>query len=106
MAGYSGTLLPKKLGIAASTRLALVDAPEGFAATLGELPEGVVRLGRPREADVVIFFTASKSALEARFSELARAIVEDGALWIAWPKKASKRPTDLDEKRVRAVGLG
>jgi hypothetical protein len=106
VAGYSGTPLSKKLGIKAGSRLGLFDAPDGFDATLGELPEGVTAITSLRGAlDVAVFFTTSRAKLERRFAALASAISPAGSLWISWPKKASGKKTDLDDNVVRAVGL-
>ena len=108
-AGYSGTPLPKKLGIKPGHRIRLVGAPEGFGRTLGELPEPVetVSADDDREAplDLVLFFTDSAEALRARFDALAASLVPAGMLWVAWPKKASKVPTDLTEDGVRRIAL-
>ncbi len=106
MAGYSGTPLPRKLGIAPGTRLALVGAPEGIDATLGELPDGV-RVARPGRghADVLLFFTVERGALRRRIAALERRIEPDGTLWVAWPKRASGVPTDMTEDVVREVAL-
>jgi hypothetical protein len=107
MAGYSGTPLPQKLGIKPGARLGLFDAPPGFGATLGALPDGVMKTTSLKGAlDVAVFFTTSRAALEKRFASLAKAIAPAGSLWISWPKKASGKKTDLDENVVRAVGLG
>jgi len=106
MAGYSGTPLPQKLGIKPGTRLGLFEAPTGFDATLGALPDGVTMTRSLQGAlDVAVFFTTSRTALEKRFAALAKAIAPAGSLWISWPKKASGKKTDLDENVVRAVGL-
>jgi hypothetical protein len=106
MAGYSGAPLPKKLGIREGDRVALLDAPDGFERTLGELPDGVAtRTSARGSVDVVVFFSASRSALERRFASLARAIFPDGGLWIAWPKRASGLETDLTEDVVREIAL-
>lgn len=106
MVGYSGTPLPKKLGIKEAHRLALLGAPDGFDATLGELPEGVeVRRSARGNADVVVYFTTSRAAFRKRLPALGRAIFPDGGLWIAWPKRASKVPTDMTEDVVREVAL-
>ena len=108
MAGYSGTPLPKKLGIKAGSAIALLGAPEGFAAkTLGLLPDGAVVRGDVRSAFTVgLLFARSKSDLARRFPAAKKAMGEPGALWIVWPKKASGVQTDLDENAVRAYGLG
>jgi len=107
MAGYSGTPLPKKLGIKTGSAVALLGAPKGFAAkTLGSLPEAAVVRGHTRSAfNVGLLFARSKSDLASRFPGAVKAMGEPGALWIAWPKKASGVPTDLDENAVRAYGL-
>ena len=104
MAGYSGTPLPKKLGISPGARLRFVAAPNEFAAALGPLPAGV-RFAARCPADVVVFFTERRADLDRRFARLARGLDRAGGLWIAWPKKASGVPTDLDENAVRKIGL-
>jgi hypothetical protein len=101
MAGYSGTPLPQKLGIKPGSAVALVGAPEGFAASLGPLPAGA-SLGGHRTADLAVWFVRSSADLRPdRIDRLA-----DGRpLWIAWPKKASGVRTDLNENVVRDAGL-
>jgi hypothetical protein len=106
MAGYSGTPLPKKLGIRADAAVALLGAPKDFEATLGTLPEAVTLRTQARgTADVVMLFVRTQADLERRFPTAARTVVSGGRLWIAWPKKASGEQTDLAEPAVRAYGL-
>lgn len=106
MVGYSGTPLPQKLGIKAGHRLILLGAPEGFDKTLGELPENVtVRTTARGTADVIVLFTTQRALLEARIDTLGASIFPDGAVWVAWPKRASKVPTDMTEDVVREVCL-
>ena len=106
MAGYSGTPLPKKLGINAGSRIALLHAPDGFDDTLGELPDDVTFVRSPTgNLDVIVAFVTERSHLERAIDLLARAIFPDGGIWIAWPKKASKVPTDMNEDVVRDVAL-
>ncbi len=106
MAGYSGTPLPRKLGIKEGHRVGLLDAPGGFDRALGELPDGVeTRTSARGRLDVVVFFATSRVALARRFDPLARAIFPDGGLWIAWPKRASGLETDLTEDVVRDLAL-
>jgi hypothetical protein len=103
--GYSGTPLPQKLGVRAGSRLLLVRAPEGFAAAL-PLPAEVrvaTRLGG--DADVVLLFCSSLAELRRDFARAASGLADRGGLWVGWPKKASGRLTDIDEAKVRAVGL-
>jgi hypothetical protein len=105
-AAYSGTPLPRKLGISEGDRVAFPRAPHGFARTLGELPEGVRVRDRARAPlDVVVAFFTRRPELERRFDALARALEPDGALWVAWPKRASGVATDLTEDVVREVAL-
>ena len=106
MAGYSSTPLPKKLCIKEGARVALVKAPEGFEATLGELPAGAKLVSPWRMGfDVVLLFARSRDELAGRFQTYAARIKSDGSLWVAWPKKASKVETDLAEADVRRHGL-
>jgi hypothetical protein len=104
--GYSGTPLPKKLGIKPGSVLALLGAPEGFDRTLGALPEGVSIRTRARGAsDVVVLFAPWRRVLERRFAAAVGILAVGGGLWIAWPKKASGVATDVTESIVRAAGL-
>ena len=106
MAGYSGTPLAKKLGIRSGHRVALVGAPEDFAGELEPLPEGVaLRRDLRGERDVLLFFAPDAARLDRRLPTLRRALAEDGGLWIAWPKKSSGVPTDLDFDAVQRRGL-
>lgn len=106
-AGYSGTPLPKKLGIKPGAVVALVGAPPAFVkATLGPLPERVtLRSDARARFDVGVVFARSKSELARRFESARKAMGEPCALWLAWPKQASGVATDLDGNRVRELGL-
>jgi hypothetical protein len=106
MAGYSGTPLVQKIGIKAGHRLVLRHHPPSFLRDLGKLPEGVTsRETLSGKADVLVYFTEKRAALEKDFPGLAGKLEANGMLWIAWPKKASGRATDLNENIVRDVGL-
>jgi hypothetical protein len=104
-AGYSGTPLPRKLGIAAGSTFALVDPPEGATALLEPLPDGASSVSDAADADVVLVFVTERAALERKLDGLGRAIFPDRTLWVAWPKRASKVPTDVTEDVVRDVAL-
>ena len=98
--GYSGTPLPKKLGIKAESRVLLLNAPAGF-----EL-EGVKVARRATGiADVILSFHTQRRALELRMPVLRERMRQNGRLWIAWPKKSSRRATDLTEDVVREIAL-
>ncbi len=105
-AGYSGTPLPKKLGIKEGAAVAFLNAPADFAETLGPLPDGVSVRDRLRgPLDVIVFFTVRRADLERRIGRLKSALDPAGRLWIAWPKRASKMETDMTEDVVRDVAL-
>ena len=107
MAGYATTPLPKKLGIRPGACMALVDAPQGFAASLDPLPPGVtLGPGLNGPCDVILLFVVERAALCERISAAARALAPTGGLWVIWPKRASGVPTDLSEQVVREIALG
>ena len=100
MAGYSGKPLAEKIGIKPPHKVYVENAPADL--DLGGHP---VATRLPKEADVLIFFTKERKRLEQRFPTLIDRTVTNGMIWICWPKKASKVPTDLDENVVRDLGL-
>ncbi|UCG89489.1 MAG: DUF3052 family protein [Gemmatimonadota bacterium] len=105
LAGYSGTPLPKKLGIKNGATVVLVGGPKGFESTLGPLPEGVTLRKQARgKCDMIIWFPKSRKDLERRVSELG-ALAGKGGMWIAWPKQASGVKSDLNQAIVRSSGL-
>ena len=106
-AGYSGTPLAQKLGIREGTRLTLMKAPSDFDETLGDLPPGViVRHRASGESDVIVLFEMEFSNLKMSFAKAAELMPPSGGmLWVAWPKKAAKMETDLDENLIRDFGL-
>jgi hypothetical protein len=99
MAGYSGTPLARKLGIGAETRLQLVNAPASLTAQLEEAD------GDAGTSTVVVIFATGAHELESRFIEAMATLPPDGAIWCAWPKKASKIPTDITENLLRDLFL-
>jgi hypothetical protein len=99
MAGYSGTPLPKKLGIKETSRVRVLGGPKEFGNTLG------VELKARGEADVLVLFARGAGELAKAFPKARKDLHKDGGLWIAWPKKASKVATDLNENVVREQGL-
>ncbi len=96
---FSATPLPQKLGIEEGSRVALVNAPKGFADKLGVAP---VRRGT---LDVAILFATREGELTRRFTGLARRLRPAGGLWIAWPKRSADVESDLSFETVQAVGL-
>jgi hypothetical protein len=105
-AGYSGTPLPRKLGIKPGARVGLIGAPHDFETVLGELPPGVTVLRRARgRLDVLIVFIQKRSELERRLPALKQALDQAGGLWVAWPKRGSGVATDVGEGTIRELGL-
>ena len=115
-AGYSGTPLPRKLGIKPGQRVATLSAPPHFPALLGDLPLGVRVEAEPsiprsleaagaRAFDVVVAFVRDQAELERRLPAAQRLLAWDGGLWIAWPKGSSPLASDLREDGVRSRAL-
>jgi hypothetical protein len=102
-AGYSGTPLPQKLGIKPDHLLFLDGQPA--ECDLGDLPAATVVRRLPRRADVTLTWHTSMAGLEKRLPVLFERTSTAGMVWVCWPKKASKVPTDVDENKVRALGL-
>ena len=102
MAGYSGTPLPKKLGIVGDAVFVVVNAPPGFDETLGDYGEAVWQKSLLAPVDVVVAFFTSRSKLVTSWPKLTAAAAPDGGVWVGWPKKSSGVPTDITEDVLRA----
>jgi hypothetical protein len=106
-AGYSGTPLPKKLGIKDGSEVAFANPPPAWRKILGPLPAGATVKPQARgPLDVIVLFVTARSKLEQQFGPLSKALQPAGGLWVAWPKKASGVDTDLTFSSVQEVGLG
>jgi hypothetical protein len=106
MAGYSGTPLPKKLGIKPNLRVAFSNVPADVSSELKTALAGctVVRDGQ-RPLDFAFLFVKSQADLKPAFATIARKLAPAGVVWIAWPKKTSGIASDLNENDVRKIGL-
>jgi hypothetical protein len=103
MAGYSGTPLVRKLGIKEHYRVVVLGAPPGFVL---DLPDGATsRLRLTSHADVVLFFTTDRARLQKHIQALGAAVAPTGAVWVVWPKRAARVPTDMTENVVREVAI-
>lgn len=104
--GYTGTPLAKKLGIVAQTIVQLRGAPDGYRDWLEPLPDGVAFAARLSDrVDVVHLFVTERAEMSAELAGLRQAIRPDAAVWVSWPKKAAKVPTDITEDTIRTVAL-
>jgi hypothetical protein len=106
MPGYSGTPLPKKLGIKTGFRAHLASAPAEVRAELREALAGCEMKTKPGDMlDFAMLFTKSRAELAREFSRLAKLLSPAGMLWVSWPKKSSGVASDVDENLVRGIGL-
>jgi hypothetical protein len=104
MAGYSGTPLPKKLGIKEQFRVALLDLPADVKAELKSALAGC-DIAKDGSVDFAMIFVKTASELKKQFPQFSKQLAPAGMLWVSWPKKASGVPTDLTENEVRRIGL-
>lgn len=104
--GYSGTPLARKLGIQAGTRVCALAAPADYREMLAPLPEGVRFAAKvSASTDIVHVFAKQGATLAAMLEALRNAIRPDAAVWVSWPKKAAKVPTDITEDTIRGLAL-
>ena len=105
MPGYSGTPLFKKLGIKDGIRVSLLHMPTDVRAELKPALSAceIDRAGK-KPVDFILYFAKSKAGL-GDFERLVNSLAPNGMIWISWPKKTSGLPTDLDENKVRSIGL-
>ncbi len=106
MAGYSGTPLPKKLGIKPQFRIALLEVPADVKAELKQALSGC-RIANHGQGplDFAMVFVKTQAELRKQFSRFAQQLAPAGMLWVSWPKKSSGVATDLTENEVRRIGL-
>ena len=104
--GYSGTPLARKLGIAAGSRVAPLQAPDDYLDWLAPLPDGVRFTAKVSAAtDIVHVFADRRADLAACLQDLRGRIAPAAAVWVSWPKKASRVPTDITEDTIREIAL-
>ena len=104
--GYSGTPLAKKLGYKPGCKAATVAAPPGYLAWLQPVPGGVIFERQPGpQTDLVHVFATEKAFLAGQLASLRKSLKPEAAVWVSWPKKASKAPTDITEDTLRDLAL-
>lgn len=105
-AGYSGTPLAKKLGIVEGVTVVTRNAPDDYAALLDPVPSGVSFEEKvSQKTDVVHVFRSRKAELKKDLELFRSAVRSNCAVWVSWPKKASKVPTDITEDTIRELAL-
>ena len=106
MAGYSGTPLARKLGIRPNEHVLAINAPDNYEKLLEEIPEGaLIRQSGVAEPAFIHLFVITRLELEKRLAKLRKELAQSGALWVSWPKKASRVRTDITEDVIREVAL-
>jgi hypothetical protein len=104
--GYSGTPLAKKLGFRPGQRVSAPGAPPNYRKLLAPLPDGIEFQARvTKTTDIVHLFTTSRTELAKSLHAWLKVLRDDAAIWVSWPKKTSKVPTDITEDTIRAVAL-
>jgi hypothetical protein len=105
-ADYSGTSLAKKLGIAAGSRVCALHAPGDYRKLVAPWPEDAqLANGADARVDLVHLFVSQRAELAREAARLRQSLRDDAVLWISWPKKAAKMPTDVTEGVIREVAL-
>jgi hypothetical protein len=105
-AGYSGTPLAKKLGIGSSTRVFLSGAPKRYLDLIAPVPEGARIVRKIDDAtDIVHVFATDRARLAVLLRSSLAKLRPDAAIWVSWPKKSSKVPTDITENTIRELAL-
>lgn len=106
MAGYSKRSLVEKLGIKSGQRVYIGNSPPDYLKTLGALPDKAVLVKSLKgPCDFIQFFSKERAELERAFPQLKKNLAVSGALWVSWPKGASRMQTDLNENVAREIGL-
>jgi hypothetical protein len=105
VAGYAGTPLLGKLGIREGTTVVAINPPADYATLLGALPDGARIVESEREPAFVHLFVRSAGEMLAALTRLRKQIRSDGVIWVSWPKKSSKVPTDVTEDVIREIAL-
>jgi Protein of unknown function (DUF3052) len=108
-AGYSGTPLARKLGIGEDDEVAVIGAPDGFtdrlAAQLGDEAEIRTDIEDAALFDVIVAFVTWQTELEDELALLRSRMAPACGLWIAWPKRAARVPTDMTDNAIREIAL-
>lgn len=105
-AGYSDTPLWKKLGFKESFNIRTIATPANYAELLKGMPEGVsFDMDNSTERDLIHFFTKDARELSETLPQLRKEIKQNGMIWVSWPKRASKVPTDVNEDLIRDLAL-
>jgi hypothetical protein len=105
-AGYSGTPLPKKLGFKDDTRLVVLGAPDDYDALVSPVPAGLQRQRSVSQTTTLVHvFVTTREQLARHLGTLRAQLGGDAAVWVSWPKKSARVPTDITEDTIREEAL-
>lgn len=106
MAGYSRAPLAKKLGIVVGSRLFLSNAPKNYLELVAPLPEGAQVVRKiDDQTDIIHIFSTEKARMKTALQTSLAELRQDASIWVSWPKKSSKVPTEITEDTIREVAL-
>ena len=106
MAGYSGKALTARLGLKAGALLLVVNAPAGYRELLAPLPDGArIATRASGRADIVHHFATRRAELAAALGAYRKELDAATPIWVSWPKKTAKLPTDITENTIRDLAL-
>jgi hypothetical protein len=106
MAGYSDTPLAKKLGIKEGCKVLVIKAPAEYRALLAPLPASVAFTSTANSSiNLAHVFATERQVLAELLPTLRKKLSPEAAVWVSWPKKSSKAPTDITETTIREVAL-
>jgi hypothetical protein len=106
MVGYSGTPLAKKLGFTHGTKIVLLAAPANYLSLVAPVPDGVHFGSRvSATTDIVHVFCTRRAELDRLLARYREKLAPTAAVWVSWPKKSSKVPTDITEDTIRELAL-
>lgn len=106
MTGYSGTPLAAKLGIKEDMHVLVAGAPRDYRRLVAPLPRGVKIAARlSRHVDLVHLFTTKRTELARRLAAYRARLEPTAIVWVSWPKRSARAPTDITEDTIRDVAL-
>jgi hypothetical protein len=105
-AGYSGTPLAQKLGLLPGSRVLVLGSSRPYDEVVAPLPGGIELVARPtKSTDLVHLFATGREELARRLATLRPRLRPEVPVWVSWPKKSARVPTDLTEDVVREIAL-
>lgn len=105
MPGYSSTPLAKKLSLKDGFRVFWLDMPDSVRQEIARQKLDLIDVAVTDEMDVAHLFVTEAAALQELLTDLRSTVAQNGMVWVSWPKKASKRPTDITEDVIRDIAL-